>query len=134
MEIIKENLQIIKLLKKIPKFPIEVKFSATDDGYYHKALIIKNGEIVETNCLFSNRCSFFYPDDYPNSFKETIELVYHYKKGEKGFRKSCYNTMQFIATYNYSKLPTIYNLLCEGSMKNFCKLLQMKHLKDPRKF
>lgn len=133
MEIIEANQQIIELLKKVQEVPSEVAMHnfSTTDGHYHKTLIIENGEIVETSCYFSERCSLLYYDDYSDSFEKTIELIYRYKKGEKGFRKSCYDTLQFIAKYSPLKLPTIYNLLSKGSMKDFCKLLQMKNLKSP---
>lgn len=53
---------------------------------------------------------YLYIDDYPKLFDENVEIVYLYK-GDKGFRKSCYDTMQFIAKYSPRDLTTIYNLL-----------------------
>ncbi len=86
------------------------KFEASN-GDYHQDLTIVDGEIQETGCW-----------DLRNGGG--------CKRGESGFAESCYSTIRFIVDHKPGELKNIYNVLDEGTMKNFCRKLQQEKLAE----
>lgn len=86
------------------------KFEASS-GDYHEDLTIVDGEIIETGCWDSRNGG-------------------GRKKGETGFNESCYSTIRFIVDHKPEELKNIYNVLADGTMKDFCRKLQQEKLAE----
>lgn len=103
-------MEVIKGTRKVEVPVTSYKFQA-NNGDFHQDLTITDGEIVETGCWDSRNgggCS----------------------KGDPWFEKSCRDTIRFIVKYRPEELKNIYNALSEGSMKEFCRLLQYEKMKE----